>query len=77
MEGSLILAQEKEREGARSLFVVQDIKKGEVFTTENIRSIRPQQGAGLPPIELEKILGKTAAADLERGEPLKATDISK
>ncbi len=66
--------QEKEREGARSLFVVQDIKKGELLTKENIRSIRPQQGAGLPPVEIDNCLGKKATCDLFRGEPLKAED---
>ncbi|MCR5670072.1 MAG: pseudaminic acid synthase [Butyrivibrio sp.] len=66
--------QEKEREGARSLYVVQDIAKGEVLTDTNIRSIRPQQGAGLPPFMYEQVLGKRAKTDLYRGEPLKEGD---
>jgi len=62
-----------EREAAsrvfrRSLFVVQDMKAGEVFTSENMRSIRP--GHGLHTRYLEKVLGRRAARDIERGTPL-------
>src|SRR4030042_6067032 len=53
----------------RSLFVVKKIRKGEKFTFENIRSIRP--GYGLMPKFLEKILGRKARKDIERGTPLK------
>ena len=73
-EYKLTPGQEKEREGARSLFIVQDIKEGEPLTSENIRSIRPQQGEGLPPVEIDNCLGKKAAHDLFRGEPLRAGD---
>lgn len=66
--------QEKEREGARSLYIVKDIKKGEALSEENIRSIRPQQGPGLSPAEYDNCIGKTATHDLERGEPLKKED---
>ena len=52
----------------RSLFAVKNIKKGEVFTKENIRSIRP--GFGLAPKELPKILGKKAIINIKRGTPL-------
>ncbi len=58
----------KAREFARSLFVVKDMKKGEVFTEENVRSIRP--GYGLHPKYLKEILGKRARKDIERGTPL-------
>lgn len=53
---------------ARSLFVVSNVKKGEIFTTENVKSIRP--GHGMKPKFLEDILGKKAICDIERGTPL-------
>ena len=52
----------------RSLFVVQDITAGEVFTEANVRSIRPSHG--LPPKHLPEVLGRHAAKDIERGTPL-------
>lgn len=60
---------EKNKAFARSLFVVKDIKKGEKFTPENLRSIRP--GCGLHPKYYEEILGKSAACDLKLGTPMK------
>ncbi len=56
------------RNFSRSLFVVKDIKKGEVFTPGNIRSIRP--GFGMHPKYLKDILGRKANRDLEFGTPL-------
>lgn len=53
----------------RSLFAVRDIKKGEVFTEENIRSIRPNYGA--KPKYLKKIVGKTSKKNIKRGTPVK------
>ena len=52
----------------RSLFVVKDMKKGEKFTSETVRSIRP--GHGLSTRHLEEILGRTASRDIPRGTPL-------
>lgn len=52
----------------RSLFVVKDIEAGEVFTEDNIRSIRP--GHGLPPKNLKNILGKIANKNIKCGTPL-------
>lgn len=54
---------------SRSLFVVEDIQKGDILTEVNIRSIRP--GDGIPPKYLPEILGKMAACNLKRGTPLK------
>ena len=58
----------KSREFSRSLFIVKDIKAGETFIEENIRSIRP--GYGLPPKYLKNILGKRATQDIKKGIPL-------
>jgi pseudaminic acid synthase len=52
----------------RSLFVVQDVKAGEMFTAKNVRSIRP--GHGLHPRYLEEVVGRHASRDIERGTPL-------
>lgn len=52
----------------RSLFVVADMKAGEVFSPTNLRVIRP--GYGLHPRYLETVLGKQAARDIPRGTPL-------
>lgn len=52
----------------RSLFVVEDVKQGEFFSSSNVRSIRP--GYGLHTRHREEILGKRAARDIERGTPL-------
>ena len=52
----------------RSLFVVQDVEAGEVFTEKNVRSIRP--GYGLHTRYLDEVMGRRAARDVERGMPL-------
>ena len=57
------------REFSRSLFVVEDIKKGEIITEHNVRSIRP--GFGLHPKYLNEILGKKVGYDLTKGTPFK------
>lgn len=59
------------RKGARSLFAVKDIKKGEKFTPENVRSIRPNYG--LHPRYYEKVIGKVAKCDISFGTPLNFT----
>jgi pseudaminic acid synthase len=56
------------RKFRRSLFVVEDIKQGELFTHANVRSIRPSDG--LHPRYLSEVLGKHAVCDVERGTPL-------
>lgn len=58
----------KSREFSRSLFVVEDIKKREIFTKKNIRSIRP--GFGMHPKYFNDIVGKRASEDIQRGTPL-------
>ena len=58
----------KSREFSRSLFVVKDMKAGEVFTGENIRSIRP--GYGLHLKYIKDILGKRTTKYIKKGTPL-------
>ncbi len=60
--------QGREREHSRSLFVTKDMKAGEIFTPENMRSIRP--AFGLHTKYFEEILGKHALQDLEKGTPM-------
>ncbi len=63
---------EKERESRvfrRSLFAVKDIAAGEVFTKENVRSIRP--GHGLAPKHLEGVVGRRARMGISKGTPLR------
>jgi pseudaminic acid synthase len=57
------------REFCRSLYIVEDIKKGDVITTSNVRSIRP--GYGLHPKYYNQIIGKKAVMDLEKGDRAK------
>jgi len=59
---------EKDRHFARSLFVCKDIKKGDILTKENIRSVRPNDG--MSPKFIENVIGKTAKKDLPLGTPL-------
>ncbi|WP_342305960.1 pseudaminic acid synthase [Methanolobus sp. ZRKC5] len=58
----------KSRDFSRSLFVVQDIKAGENFTKDNVRSIRP--GFGLHTRYLNEVLCRKARNDLKKGTPL-------
>ena len=53
----------------RSLFVVKDIKKGDTFSEDNVRSIRPANG--IEPKYLKIILGKKAKISVKKGTPLK------
>ena len=52
----------------RSLYVVTDMKAGDAFTPQTVRAIRP--GLGLPPKELDTVLGKHARVDVARGTPV-------
>lgn len=61
--------QKKSREHSRSLFVVKDMKAGEVITPENVRSIRP--AFGMHTKHYEEILGKRVKCDLEKGTPMR------
>jgi pseudaminic acid synthase len=52
----------------RSLYVVQDLKAGQVIGAEHVRSIRP--GLGLPPKHLNEVIGRRATRDVKRGTPV-------
>jgi pseudaminic acid synthase len=60
--------KQKSRQFSRSLFIVTDVKKGEVITNKNVRSIRP--GFGLHPKYLSKIIGKKFMSNQEKGTPI-------
>lgn len=63
----------KSREFSRSLYVVADIRAGELITELNVRSIRP--GFGLHPRFYKEVLGKRAKTGLSKGKPLTFSDI--
>ena len=63
---SLDEKKQKQRRFSRSLYISKDIKKGEIFSLENIKSVRP--GYGLHPKYLNEILGKTALEDYKFGD---------
>lgn len=67
--------EEKSRIFRRSVYVAEDIKKGEIFTKENIRCIRP--GFGLETKYYEVVLGKKASLDLKKGQALKLGHVDK
>ncbi|THD67725.1 pseudaminic acid synthase [Robertkochia marina] len=56
------------RNFSRSLYIVKDVKKGDLLTEENVRSIRP--GYGMHPKFLNQIIGKTFNYKYEKGSPL-------
>lgn len=69
--GPVYTLTEKEKSSTifrRSLFAVKDIEEGELFTEDNIRSIRP--GYGIAPKYLKDLCGKPAKRSLKRGEPI-------
>lgn len=61
-------AEQKSLQFRRSLYIVKDLKAGDVLTAENIRSIRP--GLGLAPKHLDQVLGCRVGVDVHRGTPL-------
>lgn len=61
-------AESKSLQFRRSLYVVKDLKRGDVLTRENVRAIRP--GLGLPTKYLEQVLGKPVKRDVKRGTAL-------
>jgi hypothetical protein len=65
--------QKKGKDFARSLYIVEDIKKGEIFSLHNIKSIRP--GFGLHPKYLNQIIGKRSTQALTKGSRLEKSNI--
>jgi len=61
-------AEKQSLQFRRSVYVVEDVGAGEVFTRINLRSIRP--GFGLPPKFLDQVLGRRASRDIKKGTPL-------
>jgi pseudaminic acid synthase len=57
--------QAKGKDFSRSLYVVEDIKEGEIITEKNVRSIRP--GFGLHPKFYKEVLEKKVIVDIEKG----------
>lgn len=66
---SLTIGEKASTVFRRSIFVVEDIKAGDVFTANNIRVIRP--GYGMKPKFYSEVIGKHASCDIQRGMPLK------
>ena len=62
-------AEENSKVFKRSIYVVKDIKAGDLFTKENIRIIRP--GDGLAPKHYDGIIGRKTKSDIKKGTPMK------
>jgi pseudaminic acid synthase len=58
----------RSRKYVRSLFIAEDVRKGDRVTEENVRSVRP--AAGLPPKQLSAVMGKEFTGDYRKGTPL-------
>jgi N-acetylneuraminate synthase len=71
--GSDGFGREKSEEGSkvfrRSLYIVKDMKAGEVLSSENLRRIRP--GMGIAPARYSSLIGKRVKQDLKKGSPMK------
>ena len=67
-------SENKSKLHRRSIFVIENIEKGERFTNKNIKRIRP--GHGLEPKYFEKLIGKRSHKRLYRGEPLKKNSLA-
>ena len=61
-------AEQKSLQFRRSLYVVKDLKQGDLLSRDNVRAIRP--GLGLPPKHLASVVGRPVRCDVARGTPL-------
>lgn len=68
-------SEEKSKIHRRSIFVVNDVKKGEKFTSKNIRRIRP--GNGVEPKYYNKILSQVSPVNIKRGQPFSKSLLQK
>ena len=60
--------EQKSLQFRRSLYVVEDMKAGDVFTEKNLRRIRP--GMGISPKYYDALLGRCVKCDVKRGTPV-------
>ncbi|MGP1991710.1 pseudaminic acid synthase [Zobellia laminariae] len=60
--------KKKSRYFSRSLFITEDVVKGDIITEDNVRSVRP--GMGMHPKHFHEILGKKFIGNLKKGTPL-------
>lgn len=77
-EDKKVIEEEKELYDFARVYIytTKDMKKGDTFTTENIAVLRPGKAEkGLEPEKYEKIIGKKAATELKKGQPLKEENI--
>ena len=63
----------KDKVFRKSIFTTRDIKKGQKFTKDNLRVIRP--GYGLEPKYFNKILNKKSPINIKKDEPLKSVKL--
>jgi pseudaminic acid synthase len=63
----------KSKEHSRSLFAIKDIKAGEIFSEDNIKSIRP--AFGLAPKYINDLIGIKSKRNIKRGTPLNNSDL--
>ena len=68
-------SENKSKLHRRSIFVTKKIFKGEKFTSDNIRRIRP--GFGISPVYYDRLLGKKSPTNLKPGEPVKLNLLNK
>lgn len=72
---SMQISETESRRLRRSLYIVQDVSKGQKVTTENVRAIRP--GQGLKPKYLTEVLGKVFTSDFKKGTPLSIDSVAR
>ncbi len=63
--------KKKSREFSRSLFISEEVKKGDILTEKNLRSVRP--GYGMHPKFYKEMLGRKVNKDLQKGTPFEST----